>query len=60
MQVFAQKRLNFFWLILVKSGVLFLSREAGSPQVERHAVRLEREYAGIWHIGGKLVVVVGG
>ena len=38
----------------MKSGVLFLSREAASPQADRHAVRLDREYAGIWHIGAKL------
>ena len=38
----------------MKSRVLFPSREATSPQADRHAVRLDREYAGIWHIGAKL------
>ena len=38
----------------MKSGVLFKSREAASPQADRHAVRLDREYAGIWHMGRKL------
>ena len=48
MQVFAQEQLKFFLLMLVKLRVLFLSMEAASPQADRHAVRLDREYAGIW------------
>ena len=50
-QISASVRARAIEIFLIGTGevwVLSLSREAASPQADRHAVRLDREYPGIW------------